>query len=210
MASIHSFPRLDQRGFDFTGHMRRLCADMAERVEELRHIDLDRVAVRFCQARKGGPYGIQASLTPLRFHEGRTTALRRGRLWRIQPLYDSGGREMLYLLSFYLPRFLDLPLAEKLTTVVHELWHIGPQFDGNLRRHPGRCYSHTHSQRQFDEHAARLADRWIAASPPAEVYGFLRHDFRRLHALHGGVYGQRIPTPKLLRVDAVSPRSVAG
>ena len=32
----------------------------------------------------------------------------------IQRLYDASGREMLYILSFYLPRYLDLPLPEKL------------------------------------------------------------------------------------------------
>ena len=39
---------------------------------------------------------------------------------------------MLYLLSFYLPRFLKLPWREKLATVIHELWHVNPQFNGDL------------------------------------------------------------------------------
>ena len=86
-------------------------------------------------------------LTPLRFEGGRLTSVRRTGRWTIERLYDEAGREMLYLLSFYLPRFLEHPLREKLATVVHELWHIGPGFDGDLRRHPGRCYAHSHSQR---------------------------------------------------------------
>ena len=61
------------RGFNFTLHMRRLCVELADRLEELAHVDMDRVAIRFCQARKAVRYGMQASLTPLRFEQAETT-----------------------------------------------------------------------------------------------------------------------------------------
>lgn len=102
------------QGFDFTRGIRLLCGDMAERVGALRHIDMQRVAVSFCQTRKPTPHGVFATLTPLRFAGGGTETVRRGRRWTIQRVRDSQGREMLYLLSFYLPRFLDLPFREKL------------------------------------------------------------------------------------------------
>ena len=35
-----------QSGFDFTGSMRRLCHDLCTRLEPLKHIDVDRVAIR--------------------------------------------------------------------------------------------------------------------------------------------------------------------
>ena len=80
---------------------------------------------------------------------------------------------MLYILNFYLPRFLDLPLDEKLTTVAHELWHIGPRFDGDLRRFRGRCYAHSGSQRKYDAQVKRLVAAWLAAAPPAGMFEFL-------------------------------------
>ena len=61
-----------------------------------------------------------ASLTPMRFAGGQTHVVRRQRRWAIQRLYGPDGREMLYILTFYLPRYLDLPFREKLTTVLHE------------------------------------------------------------------------------------------
>ena len=63
---------------------------------------------------------------------------------------------MLYILNFYLPRFLDLPFREKLTTMLHELWHIGPKFDGDVRRLGGRCFAHGSSQKQYDAHVEAL------------------------------------------------------
>ena len=189
-------------GFDFTFHIRRLCDDMVRRLPNLRHIDLSRVAVSFCQARKHLSHGMYASLTPMRFAGGQTHTIRHGRKWTVQRLYDRSGREMLYILSLYLPRFLELPFREKLTTVVHELWHIGPRFDGDLRRYGGRCFAHTGSKRSYDALVERLADDWLSHHPPKAVYDFLHDDFRGLVARHGRIYGVKIPTPKLIPEDA--------
>ena len=191
-------------GFDFTLHMRRLCAQLSEDLDELAHIDVDRVAIRFCQARKAEPHGVQATLTPLRFERGALVRRLRGRDWTIERLYDSAGREMLYLLSFYLPRYLERTFEEKLTTVVHELWHVSPEFDGDFRRHAGRCWAHTHSQAQYDAHARQLALRWLDLGPPAETFEFLRLGFRELAARHGRIVGQRIRTPRLVRAGHAS------
>ena len=185
-------------GFDFTLHMRRLCDDMVRRLPELHHIELARVAVSFCQARKPAAEGLYASLTPLRFAGGRTETVRRGRRWGIQRLVDSAGREMLYILNFYLPRFMDLALREKLATVLHELLHIGPRFDGDLRRFRGRCYAHGGSRKRYDALAERLAAKWGSLDPPQSLYEFLREDFLALIRRHGRVFGQRFRAPKLL------------
>ncbi len=189
-------------GFDFTLHVRRLADDMIARLEELAHIDLGRVGIRFCQARKPVRHGLWASLTPLRFQAGALTTKRRGRIWAVQPVHDDQGRELLYLLSFYLPRFMNLPPREKLATVVHELWHISPHFDGDLRRHPGRCYAHTHSQDSYDRQMHALAEKWLSLSAAGELHAFLEHDFAELQRRQGPVYGTKIPTPKLVRVVA--------
>jgi len=191
----------DAGGFDFTGHARRLCADLVARLPELGHIELDRVAIGFCQTRKPVAHGLYASLTPLRFAGGREHTVRRGRKWAIQRLVDESGTDMLYLLSFYLPRFLDQSLRHKLVTVVHELWHISPQFDGDLRRFAGRCYAHGSSQKRYDTDVERLVDRWLAVDPPASIYAFLRYDFRGLVARYGKVYGAKIPGPRLIPVE---------
>jgi len=42
-------------GFDFTGQIRRLADDMVARLDELGHIDLDRVAIRFLPGSQSGP-----------------------------------------------------------------------------------------------------------------------------------------------------------
>jgi len=189
-------------GFDFTFHVRRLCIDAAGRLPELRHIDVERVAIRYVQTRRDVQHGLQASLMPMRYEGGGRETVRGGRRWAVEPLYDASGRESLYLLSFYLPRFLNLPFREKLTTIFHELWHIGPRFDGDLRRWPGRCYAHGPCERRYDEAMEQLSDKWLALDPPEYTFAFLRPAFRELRRTHGRVYGRKIPTPKLRLLDA--------
>ena len=188
-------------GFDFTAHMRPVCEDMVGRLGELEHIDVSRVAMSFCQIRKPVTHGIFASLTPLRFAGGALETVRRGRRWRIPRLVDASGREMFYILNFYLPRFLNLSFRAKIVTVLHELWHISPQFDGDLRRFGGRCYAHSGSQKRYDAQVERLAAHWLALRPPASLWQFLENDFQQLAQLHGRILGQRVHTPKLIPVE---------
>jgi hypothetical protein len=191
-----------RREFHFTFAMRQLCADMAARVPDLHHVQIDRVAIGFCQARRNVSHGMQASLTPLRFAGGATSEYRGRRRYACPRLFRLDGEEYLYLLNFYLPRFQDQPLQEKLTTVAHELWHIGPKFDGDLRRHDGRCYAHGSSRQAFDAHAAKLAQLWLCLDPPSSYYAFLRANFGELRRLYGAVVGERFRVPKLAAIDA--------
>jgi hypothetical protein len=142
--------------FDFSSAMTRLCVDVSDRVDELLHVDMSRVAVSFAQTRRRVLHGLQAKLTPMRFEGGALTTHRYGRMWTCQRLIHD-GHEMLYILTFYLPRFLDQPFHEKLTTITHELLHVSPRFDGDLRRFDGRCYMHSPRQKEFDRQASDLA-----------------------------------------------------
>ena len=188
-----------------------LCDDMVARLPELAHIDMSRVAVCFCQTRKPVPHGMYASLTPLRFAGGAaTTRPPRPASSTIQRVCDRDGREMLYILSFYLPRFQNLDFREKLITVLHELWHISPRFQ---RRHPPprrplpRPHAFAGRIRRTDGPAGR---------PLAGLRGrrtscgaFCDDDFRQLAARHGGIVGLKIRRPRIVPVVRAATAAVA-
>lgn len=184
--------------FDFTTHVERLATDVSRRVALLSHIDTTRVAFSWSQTRKAVAHGIYATLTPLRFRGGALAQRRRGQTWVTQRVVDHAGRDYLYLMTFYLPRFLNCPAQEKLETLVHEMWHVGPQFDGDLRRHAGRCYAHGPSKAAFDAKVASLTREYLDTSPRQELMEFLRHDHRGLCERYGRVVGRQIPHPKLV------------
>lgn len=190
-------------GFDFTLHMRRLCVDVAGRLSEFRHVDMSRVAVCFVQTRKRARHGLWATLTPMRFPGGTLYERRGGGVYTCQRLFDAGGREMLYILNFYLPRFTNIGFRDKLVTVFHELWHISPDFDGDLRRHPGRCYAHTRSQGDYDRRMGEFVDQWLALSPPGELYRFLRLRYWQLQRRYGRVRGTTVAHPRLIPLISI-------
>jgi predicted metallopeptidase len=178
--------------------MFRLCADIARRMPAFRHLRMEQVAVTFAQARRSVSYGLQAKLTPMRFQGGTLTTVRHGKKWTVQRLFDGEGREMLYILTFYLPRFQNHPFREKLVTVFHELYHIGPKFDGDLRRFGGRYHVHSHSQTEYDRLCEEFTDEYMARRPPERVVGFLHSRFAALERRHGAVVGLKVPIPKLI------------
>jgi len=186
--------------------MRRLCEDVTERLDVFRHIRMDQVAVTFAQARRRVSHGLQAKLTPMRFEDGSLTTERYGRTWTVQRLFD-GEREILYILTFYLPRFLDQTFREKLITVLHELYHIGAHFDGDIRRMEGRYHVHSHSQKEYDRQMGDHVDEYLAGNPPPELHAFLKPRFRTLHSRHGGIIGLQVPIPKLIPLPDDSPKS---
>ena len=186
--------------FNFSRAMAALCEDITLRLGEFAHIDMDRIAVTFAQARRRVSWGLQAKLTPMRFEYGNLSTWRHGREWTVQRLFQD-DREMLYILTFYLPRFQDQTFREKMITVLHELYHISPNFNGDIRRMPGRYHVHSHSQREYDQQMEVYVDQYLSMNPPKELYQFLRKKFRTLQRHHNGVVGVQIPIPKLIPVD---------
>lgn len=183
--------------FDFCGHIERLCADIVQRCEVFQHVDIGRLLFAVTQARTGRTHGLQARVTPLRFHGGQLTRVRRGVTYQVQRFFVN-GREMLYLVTFCLPRFLNQDFDDKFITLFHELYHISPAFDGDLRRHDGRCSIHTRNQQHYDRYMAQLAREYLASKPDSNLHSFLRLDFAQLQKRHGSVVGVVVPRPKLL------------
>jgi hypothetical protein len=153
----------------------------------------------FTPARNRSVYGLQARVTPLRFRNGEPTRRYRGTIYQVQRYYV-GGREMLYLVTFCLPRFLDQTFAEKLVTVFHELYHISPNFDGDLRRHAGRYEVHSHSKREYDARMADLVKRYLADHPEPGLFNFLRYRTAQLLRAYPGIIGITVPRPKMIPV----------
>lgn len=187
-------------GLNLTAALGHLITDVISHCPEFQHIDLTRLLVTATGARNRSRYGLQARVTPMRFAAGATTRRYRGTDYQVQR-YVLDGRELLYLVTFCVPRFLDQPFDEKLVTVFHELYHIGPRFDGDLRRHAGRCTFHTHSKKGYDARMADLVKRYLATHPDPDRLDWLRLRAAELATRFNGVYGTVIPRPKMVPVD---------
>jgi hypothetical protein len=140
---------------------------------------------------------VYAKIVPLRFAHG-ASERRIGRHTYEMPLLIHRGQEILYLIYFFMPRFGDLPYREGLETVVHELYHISPRFDGDIRRFPGRNYAHGASQKRFNAAVSALTARYQAAGEPTAA-AFLQSTTAELRRAHGSLIGRRVALPRPVR-----------
>jgi predicted metallopeptidase len=183
------------RPFDYTEAMWEVVRDVVATLDELNHVDLERVLLSIAQARQNSRHGTYAKCVPLRLEGGAeemTVGKRRYRMQKVR--YE--GREMLYIIYFMLPRFhREQDYHEKLATVIHELYHISPLFNGDIRRFPGKNFAHGHSREVYHAAMRKLADRYLALSPNGHSHEFLKVPFEELLRRPGGVIGLKIPKP---------------
>lgn len=185
--------------FDYTHHITLLMEDIIRRCPELSHVDMNRVVAAITASRTGGVHGTYAKIVPLRFEGGVPEVTVRRRRYRMQTLIHQ-ERELLYVIYFVVPRFIDLDFRRKLSTVFHELYHISPDFNGDIRRFNSRNYAHGSSRKRYNEKMDQLAEVYLRDHPDPELLEFLRHPQSELEKRWGGVTGRRVTQPRAVRV----------
>jgi hypothetical protein len=181
--------------------MRRLIRDIARHCCDFRHIDSKRILVAISRSRNNKRYGLQAKLVPLKFQGGRRIIHTSGDWYcKMPPLWHE-GQEILYVIYFCLPRFQNLDFDEKLTIVFHELYHINPTFNGDIRRFPGKYYQHSHSEKEYDKIVQSLSADYFRSPQSKKLAGFLRYSHEELCREHGDIVGLnlRLPEPILFK-----------
>lgn len=186
--------------YNFTSEVERYVRRLASSVPDLAYLKPDQILFGVSVARNRKQHGIFAACYPLRF-DGGDRFYRRGRTTWEWPIVMHKGHEVLYYITFYLPRFLDLAPHAKVNTVVHELFHISGRFDGDLRRlGEGSHRHHGPSLAYYERLIAPIveaADRAV----PREEFPFLMEGFDSLHHKFGSVTGQRARKLRPRRVE---------
>jgi predicted metallopeptidase len=188
---------------NLTLELERLIAHITRNVDEFAHIDPRHVLVCVSSTRGGGIHGTYAKIHPLRFEDGtRSKTLRRGmrRYEYEMPVISHRGVEMLYVIYFLVPRFLNLPFREKLITLFHELFHISPEFNGDIRRFPGKNYAHGSSTRKYNIHMARLVDLYLGKLDDRSMLSFLEGDMDEVRGRFTAIVGRKMAAPRIILV----------
>ena len=186
--------------FNLTDELEKLIRDITSRVREFNHIDSSQVLVCVASTRGGGIHGTYARIHPLRFPGGgRTMETRRGlkKVTCTMPTITHKGVEMLYMVYFLVPRFLNLSFREKLITIFHELYHISPQFNGDIRRFPGKNYAHGSSRKKYNSVVANLVDGWLREIDESVLPDFLRQDMESVRARYRVIIGRKLAAPRI-------------
>jgi predicted metallopeptidase len=158
------------------------------------HIDVSKVVVCLGSNKRNGRGAIYGKLVPLKFQNGSDVLNFRGRNYAIPDIVNN-GLSQLYAVYFYLPKFFDLSAEEKLNVIFHELYHISPEFNGDIRRMGSVKKAHGSSRKRFDlkfEKEVKLFYEYILSTA---YFDFLKMDSKSLHDNYR-VYARRMKIPK--------------
>ncbi|VVB97440.1 Uncharacterised protein [uncultured archaeon] len=182
-------------GFDFTANMKRLVEDIVKTHPDFSHIALNKIFIAISPSNHRRD-GVVAKLRPLRFEGGSRTRVCRGTEY-IFPEVLINGNNILYVVYFHLPRFLNHgDHKNKLATVLHELYHISPLFNGDVRRFPGKNYAHGNSRKSYDKLISVCTDEYIKSTTRPELSVFLKYGYSGLKRKYGAIYGDIIRIPR--------------
>lgn len=174
--------------FNYTDAITRVIEDVSREIPDFAHVRADKLAVSYTMARKRSPHGVYARTVPLQ-------GVSPDRPFPGGGNFTFRGRDILYLVYFVLPRFHDQSFEEKVVTILHELYHMSPRFDGTLRIFPGRNFAHGHSRDQYEAHLEPLAKDYIRVRNGNPLLDFLRLSTEELARSHGTVRGLWVQMP---------------
>ena len=190
-------------GLLFNEALGLLIGEILRWVPDLNHIKLNQLRVSVTYNKSRSRSGLLAYLLPMKFRGGSPVEVRhRGKHvyhWAMLPQFHE-GREILYLIYFMVPRFTNLSFRDKLETIIHELYHVHPDFNGDLRRFSGRSQWHG-NMKDYDRKVSQMTDCFLNSPHNPHVYEFLKGNHGRLMRKYGNIRMEKIrePRPRLLK-----------
>jgi len=142
--------------------VKRLIRDAARRLPELDHVVPSQVLVVAGEARRASRATIRPAAADARL-PGRPRIRIRG--WDIR-----------YVITLRPLWFLESTPAERVETILHELWHASTGFDGRL--HHGRRHGAL-PRRAFQRRVRALCARYLGGAPVELTAPFAHHGLAR-------------------------------
>ena len=191
MNPVEAAPQENLKSYDLTTELEKVIARLAT-LEEFRHIKLTGMILSLTQCRKNSFHGVYAAVKPLRFESGKREKIRE-KFRFVWPKFVIDGYIKLYQMIFYIPRFLDVSFEDKLLTIIHEMYHISPRFNGDLRRFPGKNYAHGYSRTEFDKALIPINNK-AQKSFNFEQFEFMILNFKELRGKYDSIVGNMFRT----------------
>ena len=139
---------------NFNQAVKALIKDIAASMAEFEHIRASRILVVAGEARRAS----RGTVKPLTFEGSKS----RDRTGRRKPMVKLRGRRMLYCITLRPLFFRSSTPQARITTLLHELFHISGRFDGTL------AFSRRHAElgKEFALRLRPLVRRYLKRCPP--------------------------------------------
>jgi len=188
--------RIHRPTINLTERLEVIIHDLCARIPEFAHINPRRLLVCVARTRSTRAAGAFAKIIPMRFPDGSPMRTVRDQLFSLPQIPTVDG-DVLYLIYVYLPRFFQQPFERRLLTLVHELYHIAPAFDGTIRLFGTRA--HGASREQFNDRLLPLIQYYLDTKPAEELLAILRDDLSTL-SRQATLVGRTLSVPKAIKL----------
>ncbi len=193
------------KAINLSDFLHDLIADICRHTSFFSHIDTEKIHICISSNRAGGRGATFGKVVPLKFKGGEEVLYHRGKCY-VMPKIEVHSIRILYLIYFYMPRFTDLAPIEKLRVIFHELYHIHPEFNGDIRRFGKNGSAHGTSKKKFDTQFERELIAYSFAIRTTSVWDFLSLDTRGIFKNYQEVLSYRMKVPKPIILETGNPR----
>ena len=163
------------------------------------HIDMRYILVSVAFNRAAVRGYMYGKLVPLCFENGQKESVYKGRFYRMPDVvYED--IDQLYVIYFYAPRFFNLSPYEKLKVIFHELYHVSPEFNGDIRRMGSKKFAHGHSRKKFDSFFEEEAKRFGEHITNTGFFEFLSFSVNDFYKKFKKVTYLKVKTPRAVLV----------
>ena len=153
--------------------------DIIKSTDEFKSFDINKILVCCASSRRDFKGAIYGKLQPLRFKDGSEIIKHNNKYYTI-PKIVLNDIEILYVLYLYIPKFFDMTAKDKINVMFHELYHISPEFNGDIRRMSNIKSAHGHSKKSFEEKYIQYASTYFSKIHTTPFNGFLQMNFEEI------------------------------
>ncbi len=189
------------KAINISDFLHALIADACGRISFFSHIDTEKLHICISSNRAGGRGATFGKVVPMKFKGGEEILHYRGKCYAM-PKIEVNSIRILYIIYFYIPRFTDLAPIEKIRVIFHELYHIHPDFNGDIRRFGKNGSVHGKSKKQFDTQFEREVISYAEEIRNTPMWEFLSLNTSEIFKNYQKVLSYRMKTPKPIILDA--------
>lgn len=193
--------RSHRPSINLTTQCEQVLADLCTALPDFAHIDPRRLLVCLTRSRRRTGGGTFAKIVPMRFPDGSPLKQVNGHCYALPQIPTPAG-DVLYLIYLYIPRFFEQSAERRVLTLVHELYHIAPAFNGTIRRQGSRA--HSNSRERFNAQLQPLVTHYLTAARSETSSLFLQSDLPAI-SRQGTLIGRTMALPKPVRLACSPP-----
>lgn len=190
---------MPEQEINLTNIMTLILHEAIQKTDCFNKFDINRILVAGSKNKKESKRGTYSKVVPLRFKNGKSVIRYEGHNYCI-PKIKVSGTEILYIIYFYMPSFFNLNAEEKIKVLFHELYHISPDFNGDIRRIGSVKYAHGHSGKKFEENYLSHAEKFFSYIKKTRYFDFLTMNFADFNRHFSKIKINRVKKPKPIKL----------